>query len=122
MKENVVYVQGLEKAIKERYGVRTVTNPNSNWNDEREKDYIRQLQERKEVQVDNVREKTDAGGFLVRRKLVNSKEERNCPICNKYSFEIKDDVYINKFFCCYGCFVQYVEGREERWKNGWRPK
>jgi len=28
---------------------------------------------------------------------------------------------MNKYNCCYNCFIQYVHGREERWKSGWRP-
>lgn len=32
-----------------------------------------------------------------------------------------DDVCLVKFECCSKCYVQYVEGREERWLEGWRP-
>ena len=39
-----------------------------------------------------------------------------------YSFESRDDVYMNKYECCHSCYIQYVEDREERWKAGWRPK
>ena len=28
---------------------------------------------------------------------------------------------MNKFECCFKCFIQYVDGREERWEKGWRP-
>jgi len=28
---------------------------------------------------------------------------------------------MNKYNCCYNCFIQYVHGREKRWKSGWRP-
>ena len=27
-----------------------------------------------------------------------------------------------KYECCHGCYINYVEGREKRWKTGWRPK
>lgn len=23
--------------------------------------------------------------------------------------------------CCIDCFIQFIEGREQRWKDGWRP-
>lgn len=23
--------------------------------------------------------------------------------------------------CCIECFIEFVEGREARWKDGWRP-
>ena len=32
-----------------------------------------------------------------------------------------DDVYMSKFDCCEKCYIQFVEGREDRWKTGWRP-
>ena len=38
-----------------------------------------------------------------------------------YSFDKKDDFYMNKFECCHCCYIQWVDGREERWLKGWRP-
>ena len=35
---------------------------------------------------------------------------------------MKDDLYMNKFECCHTCYIQWVEGREERWESGWRPE
>ena len=35
---------------------------------------------------------------------------------------LSDDLYMNKFDCCFNCYIQYVEGREARWHSGWRPK
>jgi len=29
---------------------------------------------------------------------------------------------MKKFDCCYECYIQFVDGREERWKSGWRPQ
>jgi len=23
--------------------------------------------------------------------------------------------------CCVNCFIEFIEGREQRWKDGWRP-
>jgi len=34
---------------------------------------------------------------------------------------MKDDLYMNKFDCCWKCYIQWVEDREERWLEGWRP-
>ena len=56
------------------------------------------------------------------KKLLNRDSKRACPVCETYSFQIKDDVYMNKFDCCFDCYIQWVEGREERWKTGWRPE
>ncbi|HUW48360.1 MAG TPA: hypothetical protein VMW36_06425 [Patescibacteria group bacterium] len=117
MKENVVYVQGVEKAIKEKYGDEAVQDPRANWDEAKEEEYQKQRLEMISEKNKHKREKTDVGGFLVSRKLLNRQDNRDCPICEKYSFEIKDDVYIKKFSCCYDCFIQHVEGREERWEE-----
>ena len=29
---------------------------------------------------------------------------------------------MNKYDCCFKCFVKYVEDREKRWSTGWRPE
>ena len=60
-------------------------------------------------------------GFLVKTKKTKPTVERTCPVCGSYSFSGQDDLYMTKFQCCFECYVQYVEGREERWKTGWRP-
>jgi len=117
MKENVVYVQGVEKAIQEKYGKDAVKDPRAGWDDEKESDYLKQKQESRSSKKSHKKEKEDADGFLVSRKLLNRKDTRICPICKKYSFEIKDDVYIKKFECCHKCFILYVEGREEQWED-----
>ena len=57
------------------------------------------------------------------RKLLNKETtKRSCPVCGAYSFKIRDDVFMNKFDCCFTCYTQWVEGREDRWKTGWRPE
>ena len=35
---------------------------------------------------------------------------------------INDDIYFTKFDCCETCYIKYVDGREQRWLEGWRPK
>ena len=40
---------------------------------------------------------------------------------DNYSFDTRDNVYMTKYTCCYKCYIQWVEGREERWATGWRP-
>ena len=48
--------------------------------------------------------------------------ERKMNLTNYVSFKSNDDVYMTKFGCCFKCYVQWVEDREERWKTGWRPE
>ena len=64
----------------------------------------------------------DVGGVFISEKLITKESKRSCPICNTYSFKSNDDVYMSKFDCCFKCYIQWVEGREARWKTVWRPK
>ena len=121
-KKDPNYIVKVEKAITEKYGEEAIKHPKKDWNDEKEKEYLKQLKhlhhlELKEEDIDKV----EVNGVFVPRKLINKNSKRSCPICNKYSFKSSDDVYMTKFECCYVCFIQWVEGREQRWKKGWRP-
>ncbi|MEK9694752.1 MAG: hypothetical protein VW270_03250, partial [Candidatus Poseidoniales archaeon] len=49
------------------------------------------------------------------------KEQRTCPVCKTYSFSPADDLYMNRFKCCFECYVDFVEGEESRWKEGYQP-
>lgn len=115
------YIAGVEKAIREKYGENAIHNPKANWNEEKEKKYIEQVKERSNVLKERSEkaETTQENGFLIKKKLFTSKTTRICPVskCKRYSFNIKDDVYMNKFGCCYECYIQYVEGREELWEE-----
>jgi len=117
------YVVKLEKAIAEKYGKEAIQNPKSGWTPEKEKEYIEQVKkiQEKRNQKQNASEKVETNGFLINKKLLNREQKRNCPVCESYSLEMRDDVYMTKFDCCFKCYVQYVEGREERWNTGWRP-
>jgi len=78
---------------------------------------------KKQNKVEDKTEKILFDGFLIEKKLINKERNNNrqCPICSAYSFSKRDDLYMNKFECCFKCYIQYVEGREERWQSGWRP-
>ncbi len=117
------YVVKLEKAIAEKYGKEAIQNPKSGWTPEKEKEYIEQVKkiQEKRNQKQDASEKVETNGFLINKKLLNREQKRNCPVCESYSLEMRDDVYMTKFDCCFKCYVQYVEGREERWNTGWRP-
>ncbi len=99
----------LENAIKAKYGAKAIENPAAEWSKEKEDDFISQIKEDAHV------------GFFVDKKLLSRESKRDCPVCEKYSFDSKDDVYLNKWQCCFECYVSWVEDREERWKTGWRP-
>jgi hypothetical protein len=118
------YIAKVEKAISKKYGKETVQNPKASWDEEKEKEYIEQLKEMvaKEQLSEESTEKAEINGFLVTKKLLTKETNRKCPVCDNFSFKIKDDVYMLKFECCFNCYVKHVEDREERWFSGWRPK
>jgi phage FluMu gp28-like protein len=124
MKKTDNHIAALEKAIKEKYGAETIAHPRSEWDDEKEQDYLDQIKnlatKKKKYQEQN--DKVENGGFFISKKLLNRESKRTCPVCETYSFDVRDDIYMNKYECCSKCYIQYVEGREERWKTGWRPK
>jgi len=113
-----------EVAISKKYGKEAINHPKANWSDEKERDYqqqIRDLYEKEKTQSEK-NEKIEMDGFLISKKLLNKDDNRNCPVCQAYSFEFRDDVYMAKFDCCFQCYIQWVEGRESRWMSGWRPE
>tara|TARA_Y100000593_G_C4317178_1_gene341527 strand:+ start:188 stop:571 length:384 start_codon:yes stop_codon:yes gene_type:complete len=124
MKEDPNYIVKVEKAITEKYGEEAVQNPKSNWNEEKERDYLEQLKKlsKKERKRQESRDKIDNNGFLISKKLLNKESKRSCQVCDNYSLKLKDDLYMNKYECCFDCYIQWVEGREERWNTGWRPE
>ena len=119
-KKDLNEIAKIEKAIKEKYGEEAIQNPKGSWDQEKEQKYLEDL---KEFYNTKSRQKKteEANGFVVKTKKTENKTDRNCPVCNAYSFSGQDDLYMTKFDCCFQCYVNYVEGREERWKTGWRP-
>ncbi len=112
----------IEKAIAQKYGEDTIANPKHYWNEEKEKAYLEQLKELSQIENKNDKDqKVEVNGVFISKKLLNKDTNRTCPICSVYSFDLKDDLYMNRFECCNKCYVQWVEGREEKWKTGWRP-
>ena len=122
-KKDLNKIAYVEKAIAKKFGKEAIINPKSNWTDEKEEEYLEDLKEfysRQRKRSDN-NEKIEEEGFLLSKNLISKESKRVCPVCSEYSFNIKDDLYMNKFECCYKCYIQWVEDREERWTNGWRP-
>ena len=119
MKKDLNYIARLEQAIAKKYGEETIQNPRSTWTQEKEQKYLEEIKEiyKQELQNKTYDEKIEANGFFVSKKLLTNKEDRTCPTCFVYSFEQKDDVYMNKYDCCHRCYLKFVEGKEERWQN-----
>jgi hypothetical protein len=123
MSKDPNYIAKLEKAITQKYGEETINNPARFWSEDKEKDYIQQsLEERQKfAKLSDTQDKVEEDGFLINKKLLTRDHNRTCPVCVKYSFHPRDDLYMNKFEACFKCYIRYIEGREERWTTGWRP-
>ena len=119
-KKDPNYAAKVEKAIAEKYGKEAIINPKSQWSDEKEKEYLAELKHNYRQEKSDS-ETVDVEGVLISKELLNRETRRSCPTCNTYSFKSIDDLYMTKFECCHKCYIQWVEGREERWKTGWRP-
>lgn len=109
-----------EKAIKDKYGDDAIQNPKKLWDEEKEKSYLKDLKKFYSKKENN-KERLTKSGFEIVQKKENKTAPRECPVCDAYSMSSSDDLYMTKFDCCFKCYVQYIEGREERWKSGWRP-
>ena len=123
-KKDLNYIAKIEKAISEKYGSEAIQNPKNGWTKQKEQDYIEQIKKLQE-KTDRLQqkiEKIEFNGFLMPKNLLNKGSNRSCGTCEVYSFDSKDDVYMNKFGCCFKCYITYVEDREERWLSGWRPE
>ena len=118
-KKDSNWVVKIEKAIAEKYGNVAIQNPRSLWNEEKEASYLKQIKQR--YKKDNKQresvEKINKDGFFVSKKLLTRDEDRVCPSCFEYSFDLKDDLYMSKYDCCWKCHMQFVDGREDRWAD-----
>jgi len=113
----------FEKAIAEKYGAEAIQNPKANWDETKEEEYLEQMREfYHKIQQNEVwQEKIDVNGIKISKKLLNRESLKCCPICDSFARRSMDDVCLVKFDCCYRCYIEYVEDREERWLKGWRP-
>ena len=110
----------IEQAIKKKYGEDAIQNPKSLWDEEKEKKYLKQLKSFHEKSSRNSPEK-DLGSFKFKDNKASPPCSRICEVCDVFSFSADDDLYMVKYECCFECYIQFVEDREERWKSGWRP-
>ena len=122
-KKDPHYALKVEHAIVEKYGAETVQHPQKDWSPEKEQEYLEQhkLLNQKLDKISEKLEKVEVQGVLMSKKLLNKDSNRSCPVCATYSFDTRDNVYMTKYSCCRKCYIQWIEGREERWATGWRP-
>ena len=123
MKKDPDKIAAIEKAMAKKYGIESVQNPKANWDENKEKEYLKQMKAfyQKTKHNDESAEKIDVNGIKVSKKLLNRESIQSCPVCGQFPKKSMDNVCLVKFECCHGCYIKFVEGREERWNKGWRP-
>ena len=112
-KKDLNYIAKVEQAIAKKYGEEAIQNPAKFWDEEKEKKYLKDVK-KVNIRKDKGAEKTELDGFFIPKKLVNRDTNRTCPVCDVYSFDVQDDVYMSKYECCFKCYVEYIEGKEDR--------
>ena len=124
MSDEQTKIANLEKAISKKYGAPAIENPRKFWTDEKEREYVEQSRKfaQRMRQIEEKSEKVEQDGFLINKKLLTKDTNRECSLCGNYSFDVRNSFFMNKYECCRGCYVNWIEGREERWAKGWRPK
>ena len=122
-KKDPNYLAAVEKAITEKYGKDTVQDFRNQWQEDKEKDYLKQLKRltKKNDNLSSTKEEFVVGDIKITKRRSKQKQDRTCPVCKTYSFSRRDDLYMNRFDCCYECYVDFVQYREEAWENGDRP-
>ena len=110
-------IVALEKAIAKKYGDEAIQNPKANWDDTKEKEYIEQLKrvaEKLNLSSESG-DKVELNGVFVSKKLLNREiASRTCSLCETFSFDKRDDIYMKKFDSCFECYIQHIEGREAK--------
>ena len=43
-----------------------------------------------------------------------------CPMCGQTMMGKSTSTYYD-WGCCMNCSIHFIEGREQRWRDGWRP-
>ena len=120
-KKDLNEIAAIEKVFSEEYGKESIKNFKSDWNQAKEKKYLRllKLHNKKTNSAETATVIVD--GIRFSQNVIEKKEERTCPVCKTYSFSGKDDLYMNRFKCCYECYIDFVQGREDRWSEGYIP-
>ena len=79
-KKDLNKIAAIEKAIAEKYGEDAVSNPRSNWGDEKEKEYLEQLSETEKIALKIAHQQLESSfcieksiGFLSYLEKVNNK-------------------------------------------------
>ena len=125
MKEkDLNYIAAVEKAIGKKYGDDAVAHPLKGWSDEKEKEYLAQIQEIQDFEDQTLpdTEYEELNGVLIHKKLIKERKGKYCSTCGTKVKTLDDDTCYTKYETCFKCYIKYIEGRKDRWEKGWRPK
>ena len=75
----------------------------------------------KKIQSNDSESLEEHKGFFITKRLLSKESKSKCSACSSQIKTLKDETCKTKWDTCFKCYVQWVEGREERWKEGWRP-
>ncbi len=123
MKKDLNYIAAVEKAIAEKYGKEATNNFRYRWSPALEQEYLKQLRDASKKRYKKRPKEVDAvaDDTLVTKRNRVANTKRSCPVCKTYSFSGRDDLYMNRYECCYRCYVDFVAPDEDKWKKGDRP-
>ncbi len=92
----------IEKAIEKRWGDVAIQNPASYWDEEKEKEYLKQLKEQiKNEEPPSTTKEHD--GILITSKLFNKRRIDKCPKCDSFKLSNRDKVLVKKLGHCQTC-------------------
>ena len=74
--EDPNYVVKVEAAIKEKYGEEAIQNPKKFWNQDKEKEYLKQLKEFYRKKEEKSQDKDKVGDVYVSKKVIKQRVEQ----------------------------------------------
>ena len=71
-KDKLNQIAAVEQAISKKYGDEAIQNPKANWDEIKEKEYLKQMKEfyQKTQQIEESQEKVDVNGIKVSKKTI----------------------------------------------------
>ena len=96
------YIVKVEKAIESQWGKEAIQNPAKHWDEEKEKEYLKQLKERAKNEKPTSTTK-EHDGFLITSKLFNNRRIDRCPECDSFKLSKRDKVLVKKVGYCQRC-------------------
>ena len=100
---NYIYLSSIHikfpKRIIDRIKYKYKRPKRYDWNSKKEEAYLEQLRllNQKLDKISEKLEKVEVEGVLLPKKLLNKDSNRSCPVCNTYSFDTRDNVYMTKY-------------------------